>query len=316
MIRQLGIPYMGSKRKLAPRILDSILERHPTCEHIYDLFGGGGAFSLYAIQHPQIKTVHYNDFDAGIVNLMKKLLTDGVTAEFYEWVSRETFHEHRLDESLYGGFLKTCWSFGSNHRQYIYGKHIEEYKHLAHNAVIFKDIESLKAIHENIDLSIIDSDDMHTRRLKLKTWCRLNKLPRRVEHLTNIQCLERLQHLEHIERLQHLEHIDKNQPATSGLQITNLSYADVLINHDVDNTIIYCDPPYKNTAQYSVNLNHDEFYDFVNNSKYTIYVSSYESPLHLVESWDHREIMSKYNNKVKENLYCNKIIPHGTQLLY
>lgn len=310
MIRQLGIPYMGSKRKLAPRILDSILERHPTCEHIYDLFGGGGSFSLYAIQHPQIKTVHYNDFDTSVVKLMEKLLTDGVTAEFYEWVSRETFNKHRLDESWYGGFLKTCWSFGSNQRQYLYGKHIEDYKRLAHNAVVFKDIESLKAIHEDLDVSVIDSDDMHTRRLKLKTWCRLNKSPSRDERI------QRIQHLEHLERIQHLQHIDVNQPSTHGLQITNLSYDDVLINHDVDNTIIYCDPPYINTGKYTVKLNHDEFYNFVYNSKYTIYVSSYESPLHLVESWAHRELLSNNQNNVKENLYCNKLIPHGTQLLY
>lgn len=38
-----GIPYMGSKRKLAHRIVDVIFNRHNS-EKFYDLFGGGGLF--------------------------------------------------------------------------------------------------------------------------------------------------------------------------------------------------------------------------------------------------------------------------------
>ena len=49
------LPYMGSKRKLAARILDTII----SCQHgrslkLYDLFGGGGAVSFEALQRPEI----------------------------------------------------------------------------------------------------------------------------------------------------------------------------------------------------------------------------------------------------------------------
>ena len=38
---RLGIPYMGSKRKLASEILKVITQRHEGISNFYDLFGGG-----------------------------------------------------------------------------------------------------------------------------------------------------------------------------------------------------------------------------------------------------------------------------------
>jgi site-specific DNA-adenine methylase len=43
-----GIPYMGSKRKLAHRIVDVIFNRHNS-EKFYDLFGGGWLFRQTAV---------------------------------------------------------------------------------------------------------------------------------------------------------------------------------------------------------------------------------------------------------------------------
>ena len=40
---KLGIPYMGSKRKLAKEIVDYILLNNPNTKYVYDIFGGGGA---------------------------------------------------------------------------------------------------------------------------------------------------------------------------------------------------------------------------------------------------------------------------------
>ena len=42
----LGIPYMGSKRKLASDILHFITSRHNNIDTFYDLFGGGGSVLL------------------------------------------------------------------------------------------------------------------------------------------------------------------------------------------------------------------------------------------------------------------------------
>ena len=52
--KNLGLPYMGGKRKIAGKIVDEILRRHPDCEYFYDLFGGGGAISFEAMQRSSI----------------------------------------------------------------------------------------------------------------------------------------------------------------------------------------------------------------------------------------------------------------------
>ena len=45
---KLGIPYMGSKRKLAHKIINKILLDNPNTKYFYDLFGGG---VLYHLKH-------------------------------------------------------------------------------------------------------------------------------------------------------------------------------------------------------------------------------------------------------------------------
>ena len=51
-----GIPYMGSKRKLAHRIVDVIFNRHNS-EKFYDLFGGGWLFRQTAVSGHAMATV-------------------------------------------------------------------------------------------------------------------------------------------------------------------------------------------------------------------------------------------------------------------
>ncbi len=63
---KLGIPYMGSKRKLAPDILDFIIRRHPDLTDFYDLFGGGGSISFTAIKTYKFN-VYYNELNKHII---------------------------------------------------------------------------------------------------------------------------------------------------------------------------------------------------------------------------------------------------------
>ena len=68
----VGIPYMGSKRKLAKPIIDYIIANNPKAKHLYDLFGGGGTISFEALKRRQFQTVHYNELNTGVVELLKK----------------------------------------------------------------------------------------------------------------------------------------------------------------------------------------------------------------------------------------------------
>jgi site-specific DNA-adenine methylase len=80
----LGIPYMGSKRKLAGEILNFITQRHPDITDFYDLFGGGGSVSFTAVKDYRFN-VHYNELNKHIYSLVK-YLKDNKTLEpkFYE----------------------------------------------------------------------------------------------------------------------------------------------------------------------------------------------------------------------------------------
>lgn len=78
----IGIPYRGSKRQIAAKIVNKILTDNPDCRHFYDLFGGGGAMSFEALRRAQIERVYYNELNAGVVALLEKIKSDGVTDEF------------------------------------------------------------------------------------------------------------------------------------------------------------------------------------------------------------------------------------------
>ena len=132
----LGIPYMGSKRKLARPIVDYIIANNPKAIYFYDLFGGGGAINFEALKRKQFKKVFYNELNTGVCELLKKIRTDGVTPEFYKWVSRDEFDTHKNDDTWYGGLLATCWSFGNNQKGYLFGAKIEEDKRLLHEVVV------------------------------------------------------------------------------------------------------------------------------------------------------------------------------------
>ena len=106
----IGIPYQGSKRKLALPIVQHIIAHNPKCTTIFDLFGGGGAISMQALKRGL--NVHYNELNSGVCNLLRKIQSDGVTPDFFEWVSREQFNENKYRDDWYGGLIKCCWSFG------------------------------------------------------------------------------------------------------------------------------------------------------------------------------------------------------------
>jgi hypothetical protein len=162
---------MGGKRVIAKQLIDYILNSNPNAKYFYDLFGGGGAVSFEALKRKRFKTVYYNELNTGVVELLKKIRTDGVTPDFYKWVSREDFHLHRNKDTWYGGLVKTCWSFGNNQRSYLFGKDIEENKRLLHEIVVNKCDVSRALFKELTGLYIDDfylnNDDIQKRRIEV-----------------------------------------------------------------------------------------------------------------------------------------------------
>ena len=67
-MRNYGIPYRGSKRKIAERLI-SVL---PSGQRFVDLFGGGAAMTCAAVVSGKYESVLYNDLNPLLPPFIKK----------------------------------------------------------------------------------------------------------------------------------------------------------------------------------------------------------------------------------------------------
>lgn len=122
------------------------------------------------------------------------------------------------------------------------------------------------------------------------------------------ELLQRLQSLESLQRLQRLESLQSLESLES-LQINCGSYEDYQYK---DGDVVYCDPPYENTAKYSEGgFNHKKFYDWVACRPYQVYFSSYEiSDTRFYKVWSKEKTQLLHGQgagaKVQETVYCNQ----------
>ena len=315
--KKLGLPYMGSKRRLSREIVDHILMAHPNTKYVWDLFGGGGAISFEFLQRRQIERVVYNELNTGVVELLRKIQKDGITPEFYQWVSRDTFHAHKNDDDWFGGLCKVIWSFGNDQKNYIFGKHIEDMKRQAHECVVNGAPFEL----DGISFNNLQGNTINERRLRFRSILAANKKRFDFERLERVQQLHQLLQLEQLERLERLEQLQQLQrlqqlerleqlerfEQLEQLDIFNQSAFDVVIDTPIEETIIYLDPPYKGTGKYQEEVCHDELKRYIDNSPYTVYLSSYEFDLPVVHTMKHNSTLSQTkNNATVEKLFCNK----------
>ena len=133
MSKKFGLPYMGSKNRIAKQLITEIIWNEPNAETFIDLFAGGCAMSHAALLSRRFKKVIAND-----INAMPKLFRDAILGKYRDekrWISREEFHKLK-DTDMY---VKSCWSFGNGGSNYLYGEHIEPYKKAYHYARVFGD---------------------------------------------------------------------------------------------------------------------------------------------------------------------------------
>lgn len=250
-----GIPYMGSKTKMA-RTIHRIL---PSGERFVDLFGGGFAMSHSALLLPgKYKSVLYNDFNTLLVNLIDDALHGKYSYKVFkpEFITREDFD--RLKDS--DGYVKYIWSFGNSGKNYLFAEDVEPLKHMAHDLIVFgKKSNELEKICPGIN-EAVKSRDIHSRRMDFCAFVRRRKNRCDQEQLQQLERLQRLQQLEQLNRLEQLE-------------LTNMSYLDYEYR---EGDIVYCDPPYEGTADYGSSFDFKEFYDWAISRPYQIWFSSYK----------------------------------------
>jgi DNA adenine methylase len=95
-----------------------------------------------------------------------------------------------------------------------------------------------------------------------------------------------------------IRNIEKQIPDIKGIHFCHCDYADLAIPNE---SIIYCDIPYKGTKQYYVskNFNYDKFWDWAKsqkNSGHTVFVSEYEAPSGIKCVWE-KTVTNSLNTK-------------------
>ena len=86
MKRNYGIPYMGSKNRIAKKIIDFL----PSGETLVDLFGGGGAITDCANESNKWEHIIYNELN----ELPYKCFLKALSGEYENedrWISRDDF---------------------------------------------------------------------------------------------------------------------------------------------------------------------------------------------------------------------------------
>lgn len=318
MQKKLGLPYMGGKRKLASKIVDTILQHYPYTEYIYDVCGGGGAITFETIQRPQIKQVFYNDLNKGVVELLKKIQRDGVTEEMHQWVSRDTFMKHKNDDDWFGGFCKVVYSFGNDQKGYLFGKTVEQYKKWYHETVVYKIDRTPEmtfyvkqyvldkyGVEADFKLIFPEGETVTERRLDIRRQWKVyqdlcNGKNGSIKQLEQLQQLEQLERLQQLQNLQQLEQLER-------LKFTHCSYEELQV-FAAEKTVIYIDPPYKGTAKYQKDLNHDDLWNWVKKQSVPVFISEYEAPFQCVSEFAHISTLSATNKKkrVVEKLFLHK----------
>ena len=290
MVENYGLPYTGSKSRIAHWVIDNL----PSGRVLIDAFAGGCAITHRALLSQKWQTVIANDINGKYPQLFADAMR-GKYRDEKRWISREDFE--RLKEK--NAFVACCWSFGNNLRDYMYSKAIEPYKRALHYAIVFDDFAPMQELMPEVAQAVRDAihriPNTHDRRITaqnviVKTLKRLtddnfahpviqnNPLYQTIRHtskntpsLQNLESLQSLESLGRLERLQSLQSLER-------LQVTSLSYDEIDIP---DGAVVYCDPPYhackKSLYESTARFDHNAFYDWcVSVSKTNpIFISEY-----------------------------------------
>ena len=241
-----GIPYLGSKSKLAERIVALL----PPAEHLYDVFCGGCAIAHCAALSGKWGHIHIND-----ISDMPQLFMDAIAGKYRDerrWISREDFFALKDSDP----YVRSCWSFGNNGRDYLYSREIEPYK---------------RAVW-----MMLTADSVRERRLAYREAVR-RLVPLIKDKTAKVRGDN--QSLESLERLQSLE----------SLTYSVGDYRDVEIP---DGSVIYADMPYRTSTQkddYGVGFDYEAFYDWCEAQTQPLFISEYAMPedrFVCVAQWD------------------------------
>lgn len=254
--KPVGLPYIGSKKKISKKIVEIIKQNFGTDKTVYDVFGGGGAITAELMINDM--DVVYNDLDKTVTDMFNRILSQD-----REWiktliVSREEFFRilgketKTVDDELK---LLTN-SFGNNRKTYLYSKNNSDIKY-------------------NLAVEILEKEDVLFGYKKTTTYLRaVNLFEEELGFVGKVEkgrILQQLGQLQQLERLQNMGRLQK---------LHDTKNEDYKYFSNVKNSILYLDPPYENSVNVYQTGKFDsaDFYNWAYNmSKNNIVIiSSYE----------------------------------------
>ena len=257
----IGLPYVGSKKKISKKIVEIIKQNFGTNKTVYDVFGGGGAITCECLLNNL--NVVYNDADPIIVNILKRVLSEN-----REWIKtliidREEFFriKEKKDKTVDDHIKLLINSFGNNSKDYLYSKKICHAKY-------------------KLALAIIKKENTFKGYKQTRTYKNFVKNSQEALGFKNKEEKDKiLQQLRQVEQLPRLQQLERLQQAEKVSQVKSFN-KDYHYFSSVKNAILYLDPPYENTKtdEYNHQVDYTEFYNWVvkMSKNNIVLLSSYE----------------------------------------
>ena len=304
-----GLPYKGSKNKLALRINQLL----PKADHLIDLFCGGCAVTHAALMMDKFQHIHINDVDWRPV----QLFTDSLAGKYENedrWISREDFF--RLKDV--DPYVAIVWSFGNDMRTYMYGREIEEIKRSLHYAIYFADYAPAKAL--GYDLSFLDGmHGVYKRYIATKRFFQefhvncVDEIgyftPPHTKYKRGAGVHRKNEKTSNSSGWRISKPLEGSKKKTDRLTYSVLDYQAVPIP---EGSVIYCDIPYKGTSEYNLKdkFDHERFYDWCAKQTQPVFISSYDMPedkFTCIACFEHSGIFAVgINSKVEERIFIPK----------
>lgn len=254
MAENYGLPYTGSKSRIAHWVIDHL----PRGRVLIDAFAGGCAITHRALLSQKWQTVIANDINGKY----PQLFLDAIHGKYRDerrWISREDFERLKSQDA----FFACCWSFGNCLMNYMYSPAIEPYKRALHYAIVLDDFEPMQEIMPEVAQAVADAlhgqNNLHDRRITAQ-----NIIVKTLKRLTCDNYAHQI--IQSNPLYQKIRHSSKDAHSLERLQslrVTSLSYADIDIPADA---VVYCDPPYhaidKKLYEGTERFDHGAFYDW------------------------------------------------------
>ena len=290
-----GLPYQGSKNRIAKRLVDAL----PPAPVLYDVFCGGCAVTHAAMLSGKYQHFVVNDLRGWLPVAFQKAIHGGYAHED-RWISREDFKRLKSTDA----YTALCFSFGNNARTYMYVRGLEPYKRALHHAIFWKDFAPWRELcpetADALAAGLAPIEDRKQRRVQAghfiveslkqqlsagtlspdileKPIYRQIRRPKAMSNsLQSLKSLERLQSLESLERLQSLESLE-SLPDT--LTARGGDYRELCFDEP---GIIYCDPPYMSVyakgKDYGCEFDAESFYSWCEHQANPVFISEYTMP--------------------------------------